>query len=49
VINIKNRTVKVLALLQQYQKSIGIGIANTFFKSIVNNPGWNSLAIFQFC
>ena len=37
VINVKNRTVKVLVLIQRYQKSICIGIAN-ILKSIVNNP-----------
>jgi len=30
MVNIKNRMVKVLVVLQQYQKSIDIGIANTF-------------------
>jgi len=30
VINIKNRTIKILVLPQQYQKSIGIGIAILF-------------------
>jgi len=27
VINVKNRTINVLVLVEQYQKSIGIGIA----------------------
>jgi len=27
VINVRNRTAKVLVLVQQYQKSIGIGVA----------------------
>ena len=38
MINIKNRTVKVFVLLQQYQKSIGIG--NTFCKVY-----WHCIAV----